>query len=167
MGNVEKDYILADFCSLIAITRKTVGDWCHVQGAPCKKEAGTNGKIWINVPEMWNWRIAKERELASKKPTSLGDAKVRKEAAQAEKAELEVAIMKEEYLPRAAVEKLAFERGQYVKEALSAFPDRLTGVLMGQDDEEAIRSVLQKEITRVLKGLSKQYVNISEDKHDD
>jgi hypothetical protein len=158
--SIQRLYNLQDFCSLIGVTRKTVGDWVKTHHAPHQR-VGT--EIIINVPDMWAWRIDREKQARKPQSADVNGARARKESAHAEKAELEVEIMKENYLPRNVVERVAFERGQHIKEALNAIPDRLTSVLIGQVDEAVIRKILQDETDRILADLSSKVSNVPDD----
>jgi len=67
----------------------------------------------------------------------------------------EVAYKKEigELVPKAEVEKEAFEAARMVRDGFLSLPDRVAAVLVGKD-KDAIRTVLHKEIVQILENLA-------------
>lgn len=163
---INRKYNLYDFCSLIGKTRKTVGDWIKLNGAPYTK---SDSAYIIDVAEMWEWHNERVKNTATLKYKNVDveDIKVRKETAMAEMKEYELEIMKKNYLPRDLVEKVAFEKGKAVKDALSSVPDRLCGLLVGHKDEREVYKILSEEITSVLETLSLQEIMLDEEEDPD
>lgn len=158
-ASLPTDYNLQEICFLLNKSRKIVGTWIKDHRAP---HTIMGREIRINLAELFDWRVERERAIAKPQESDVNQAKSRKEIANAEKAELELDIMKENYLPRAIVERVAFERGKHVKDALGAMPDRIVSMLVGETDENRIRKVIEDEIANILEGMSETYIDIDE-----
>jgi hypothetical protein len=158
-------YSLYDFCSLVGKTRKTVGDWIKLNNAPCKF---VDGQYHIDVAEMWEWHTKHYREKVEEKykNVDVDDVKLRKERAIADTKEFELEIMKQNYLKRDLVEKMAFQKGKAVKDSLMAVPDRLCGMLVGCTDERSVHKILSEEIFSILSSLSIQEISLEEEQDD-
>ncbi len=86
--------------------------------------------------------------------TTLTEAKTRREIALAEKAELEVARLRGELVPRAEAESAYLEVIAALKANLEAVPQRVAPVLVGNKDIRAIRDIVRREIETAMRRLS-------------
>jgi phage terminase Nu1 subunit (DNA packaging protein) len=85
---------------------------------------------------------------------SFNDAKTRKEIAQAEMAEIELATMRKNLLDAAEVRLFANDLGATFRAALESLPDRLAHELVPLTDADEIRAVLVDTFEQLLGDLS-------------
>ena len=85
---------------------------------------------------------------------SYSEAKTRKEIAQAEMAEIELATLRKNLLDAAEVRLFAADLGTTFRAALEALPDRLAHELVPVDDADEIRAVLVDAFEQLLDDLS-------------
>lgn len=82
-------------------------------------------------------------------PGTLAAAKRRRELAQAEKVEFELAVKRGEFLPKAEVEAGRLRRIEIVKAGLKGLAGRLAGRLVGLDERQ-IYKVIMDEVDELL-----------------
>lgn len=77
----------------------------------------------------------------------------RKDKADAEKKELEVAKLKGQLLDKATVVKTVFEFARNARENLRGLPKRWAGTFATETDQRVIQDIMEREIESALQGL--------------
>lgn len=95
--------------------------------------------------------------------TTLTEARTRREIALAKKAELEVARIRGELVPRAEAEAAYMEVIAALKANLEAIPQRVAPALVGLKDMRAIQGIVRREIETAMRGLSDDPPEIQDD----
>ena len=86
--------------------------------------------------------------------TTFAEAQRRKELANAQLKELDVRKRSGELIEVSTVEKMMFEKGRQVRDALLSLSDRLAGILAPVTDQAKVHEILTKEIHQALEGLT-------------
>jgi len=145
---------MAELCGWLDVRPAAVRDWVQL-GCPYI-QAGTRGRSYIfDLADVVNWRL----ERAGKKgrggrPANMTEAKNRKEAAAAEKAELEVARLRGEVVPVADVVKIVDDEYSRVRARVLAMPAKLAPTLIGVESIPAAQKLIQAGCYDCLRELS-------------
>lgn len=128
-----------------------IDKWCEL-GAPYEVgDKKRNNRF--DCGELFQWRIAYERETLDGDKVTLSEAKRRKELALAQKAELDVAVQRGQLVK---IEDLMLEFSDAltkVRASLISMPARLAGDLSHRSDTE-VSKLLESDITTTLEHLS-------------
>ena len=148
MESIVSCKILAD---LLGVSGRTVRDLAD-KGVLVKMAHGKYDVV-ASVPAYIKYKIDLAIESFSKGDIDYAEARRRKELAQAQLAELDLAEKEGELIEVATVESEAFTAGKKVKDGLSNIPDRISPLLAAEADKNAIYRMLTTEINQVLEFL--------------
>lgn len=130
----------------------TLKKWI-AKGCPHQK---TGRAFVFDLGQVLDWRIAYEGKLLAETKTEELDRNqqaARKDAAQAEKLEMENAFRKGEFLLTEEVRAMNAEVAGVIRSNMLAIPSRLAGELSGVDEPREIQVVLDDAIRRALSSL--------------
>ena len=139
---------LTEVCKLFRVTRVTIFQW-RKEDLPCRIE---NGSPRFSVADCIEWRIARvrEEERAKVQGPDAEVFKARKLAAEAERAEVELAVRKGELVPMAVHEVRVTELAGAVAAVCKGQLGRYTMEVVGAGTPVAARAVLEKVGDAVL-----------------
>lgn len=148
METIVGSKILAD---LLGVSGRTVRDLAD-KGVLVKSAHGKYD-IVASIPAYIKYKIDLAIESFAKGDIDYAEARRRKELAQAQLAELDLAEKEGELIQVAIVESEAFTAGKKVKDGLSNIPDRISPLLAAESDKNVIYRMLTAEINQVLEFL--------------
>jgi len=112
---------------------------------------GTKGsQVFYDLKHVIAYRLDKEKE----KKTNLTEERIRLIKAQAEKAEFELKVLKQSFVPVEEVKNDAFNLGRYLRDALSAVNVRIVSGLSSAKDKKKFEKLMRKEHDDILKKLT-------------
>jgi phage terminase Nu1 subunit (DNA packaging protein) len=144
------------------VSNKTLSDILGVSGRTVRDLADkgvlvklAHGKYEVmpSIHAYIKYKINLAIESFSKGDIDYAEARRRKELAQAQLAELDLAEKEGELIQVATVENEAFTAGKKVKDGLSNIPDRISPLLAAESDKNKIYRMLTSEINQVLEFL--------------
>ena len=133
---------MAEICGK---TERTITNWVK-DGCP----RGSNGKF--SAPEVINWLLLRESDMASDGNDS--PALERYREARAKLVEMELKERGDELLDASQVEKEAFDLARQVRDSILGIPNRIADQIVVLDDRVEIIKVLTDELTNALEKLS-------------
>lgn len=144
----------AQAAEILGVSLPTLDKFVRTPGFPTQGIGG-KGVAWeLDAGAIVKWLVSRERAkiLNSEKapPTDLEEAKLRKLAAEAELAELEIAKKRGEVAPVAEIERLAAKAFATVRAGMRNIPNRAVSRIIGETDERTLKSVLLEEIDQAL-----------------
>ena len=98
--------------------------------------------------------IDKVRGDASSELSNIDAETLRLTKARADKADLEVRVLKREHVPYKDVQNASFEKARMVRDQFMNIPSRLSPILAAERDAKKVNEMLDKEIRQVLESLS-------------
>lgn len=144
------------------VSNKTLSDILGVSGRTVRDLADkgvlvklAHGKYEVlpSIHAYIKYKINLAIESFSKGDIDYAEARRRKELAQAQLAELDLAEKEGELIQVSTVENEAFTAGKKVKDGLSNIPDRIAPLLAAESDKNKIYRMLTSEINQVLEFL--------------
>jgi len=144
------------------VNNKTLSDILGVSGRTVRDLADkgvlvklAHGKYEVlpSIHAYIKYKINLAIESFSKGDIDYAEARRRKELAQAQLAELDLAEKEGELIQVSTVENEAFTAGKKVKDGLSNIPDRISPLLAAESDKNKIYQMLTSEINQVLEFL--------------
>lgn len=161
--NVGQDVNKAELCSIMGVTPPTVDGWVR-NGCPIKKKGSRGVAATFNTADVMTWLRDKAREEAS--GTTLadeGELKRRKLAAEAEKAELELAKAKGEVAPVREFERATASLMAIIRQNVMQVPGRIVMQLIGCTDETEFKTKLRSELVLALESAAEEDLDQEED----
>lgn len=146
-----------ELARIVGVTRVTIGTWIS-EGCPIA-ERGSVGKKGhkFDTREVIEWRIKRERENANTnfgEQMSKDEASRRKTQAQAELAEVEVALKKGKVVELDEIEKKLSDEMAHLRAKMRKIPERVVMQVLGETDERKIKNTILNEIDEALEHLS-------------
>jgi len=163
--NVGQDVNKAELCSIMGVTPPTVDGWVR-NGCPIKKKGSRGVAATFNTADVMTWLRDKAREEAS--GTTLadeGELKRRKLAAEAEKAELELAKAKGEVAPVREFERATASLMAIIRQNVMQVPGRIVMQLIGCTDETEFKTKLRSELVLALESAAEEDLDQEEDEY--
>jgi phage terminase Nu1 subunit (DNA packaging protein) len=148
MESIVSNKVLAD---LLGVSGRTVRDLAD-KGVLVKLAHGKY-EVLPSIHAYIKYKINLAIESFSKGDIDYAEARRRKELAQAQLAELDLAEKEGELIQVSTVENEAFTAGKKVKDGLSNIPDRISPLLAAESDKNKIYRMLTSEINQVLEFL--------------
>lgn len=147
-----------DLAEFFGVTDKTVSSWVS-QGAPYvrKGEKGGRAGSWLfDTEDVIAWREEKLRERASgsSEATDLNEAKRRRAAAEAERAEIELRQLRGDLVEIKSVAKTVGDEYAALRAKLLGIPSKLGPQLLGVEDAAEATNLIEREIFAALEELS-------------
>lgn len=161
--NVGQDVNKAELCSIMGVTPPTVDGWVR-NGCPIKKKGSRGVAATFNTADVMTWLRDKAREEAS--GTTLadeGELKRRKLAAEAEKAELELAKAKGEVAPVREFERATASLMAIIRQNVMQVPGRIVMQLIGCTDETEFKTKLRAELVLALESAAEEDLSLEDD----
>lgn len=156
----------AETCSIFGITSTTFHDWMK-SGAPYV-ERGSKSKPWkVNTKAVSDWLRQREIELKIGESGSSEELRLRKLAAETQKAEMEMLKAKGELVPLRQLERALANTFAELKTNMRNIPRRTATSIVGETDEIRIKEVLLAEIDQALEVLSQFTLDEPEADDDD
>lgn len=85
---------------------------------------------------------------------TLAEEKTRLTKAKADREELNLAVRSKELIEVSTVEKVVFEKGRQIRDALQSIPDRIAGIVSAEGDQIKNHATLSREIHQALEALT-------------
>jgi phage terminase Nu1 subunit (DNA packaging protein) len=148
METIVSNKILSD---ILGVSGRTVRDLAD-KGVLVKMAHGKY-EVMPSIHAYIKYKINLAIESFSKGDIDYAEARRRKELAQAQLAELDLAEKEGELIQVSTVENEAFTAGKKVKDGLSNIPDRISPLLAAESDKNVIYRMLTTEINQVLEFL--------------
>jgi phage terminase Nu1 subunit (DNA packaging protein) len=148
METIVSNKILSD---ILGVSGRTVRDLAD-KGVLVKMAHGKY-EVLPSIHAYIKYKINLAIESFSKGDIDYAEARRRKELAQAQLAELDLAEKEGELIQVSTVENEAFTAGKKVKDGLSNIPDRISPLLAAESDKNKIYRMLTSEINQVLEFL--------------
>lgn len=125
------------------------------QGMPHEKK--TSRKIVIPMPDgrVWYHKYLVDKGKRQAAPTSIDEARRRKEAAQAELAELELAEARRELMKVEDGERVIAEAFARVRARLLNLPPRIAGIVVGAESIQDAQARVDPLVREVMEELHK------------
>ena len=146
-----------ELSTIIGVHRKTLGEWeragCPIHHKAKPGEKGGHKYIVKHVIE-WMQQRAVLQATGSSDLLTADEAKRRKLTAEAGLQEIELAKKQGIVIDLNDVEKKLSHSFAMLRSNMLKIPDRTSMQLVGETDEEVIKTVLKQEITEALEGLS-------------
>lgn len=161
--NVGQDVNKAELCSIMGVTPPTVDGWVR-NGCPIKKKGSRGVAATFNTADVMTWLRDKAREEAS--GTTLadeGELKRRKLAAEAEKAELELAKAKGEVAPVREFERATASLMAVIRQNVMQVPGRIVMQLIGCTDETEFKTKMRAELVLALESAAEDDLSLDDD----
>lgn len=92
--------------------------------------------------------------LRSHTKGTLAEEKTRLTKAKADREELNLAVRSKELIEVSTVEKVVFEKGRQIRDALQSIPDRIAGIVSAEGDQIKNHATLSREIHQALEALT-------------
>lgn len=145
----------------VALT--TVDSWVRA-GCPYIQRGG-RGRDWkFNTADVGQWRCDRARdEVLGKTQASEEELKLRKLAAEAEKAELELAKAKGEVAPVREFERATSALMAVIRQNVMQVPGRAVMQLIGCNDETEFKSKLRAELVLALESAAEEELALDDD----
>lgn len=115
-------------------------------------EGKRNGQVYYDLKKVIAYKL--ETMKRDTKQTSLTEARIRIARSRAEKSELEVSIMKKEFVPLTAVTLIWSEQMTNIKTKLLALPTSISRELLSYKTQIKIQSKLSDHINLCLEELA-------------
>jgi phage terminase Nu1 subunit (DNA packaging protein) len=148
METIVSNKILSD---ILGVSGRTVRDLAD-KGVLVKMAHGKY-EVLPSIHAYIKYKINLAIESFSKGDIDYAEARRRKELAQAQLAELDLAEKEGELIQVSTVENEAFTAGKKVKDGLSNISDRISPLLAAESDKNKIYRMLTSEINQVLEFL--------------
>lgn len=149
----KREYIgVAEAAYRLGMTDQAVRMWGAKPGAPVIYERGRQQYVWPDFARWYREQLGRDRR--AERPRDLEEAKVRKLAAEAERAELELAKARGEVLPIAAVVALVRAAYDVVRARLVALPARLAPEVLGLERVRDAVPVIERAVDEILRSLA-------------
>jgi phage terminase Nu1 subunit (DNA packaging protein) len=148
METIVSNKVLSD---ILGVSGRTVRDLAD-KGVLVKLAHGKY-EVLPSIHAYIKYKINLAIESFSKGDIDYAEARRRKELAQAQLAELDLAEKEGELIQVSTVENEAFTAGKKVKDGLSNIPDRISPLLAAESDKNKIYRMLTSEINQVLEFL--------------
>lgn len=164
--NIGQDVNKAELCSIMGVTPPTVDGWVR-NGCPIKQKGSRGVAATFNTAEVMKWLRDKAREEAS--GTSLADEselKRRKLAAEAEKAELDLAKAKGDVAPIREFERATASLMAAIRANVMNVPGRAVLQLLGETNEMEFKTKLRAELVLALETAAEEDLELSEEDED-
>ncbi len=139
-----------DLCEIFDISPKTLSRWGR-SGCPKLKKDQWDLQT---IVEWWAENIYEARIEREEKDESLKEARQRYWRAKAEKEEINVSLIKGEFIPKKKLADLWGARVIEVRQGLLNLSDRLSPVLIGKSQPE-IKEIVHKEAVQLLEMYSR------------
>ena len=146
----ERDVSMTEAAEILAMTVQGVGQWA--QRAPAELVRLKRGRRYLVWPGFMVWyrqRLRVDRD----KPTSFEDAKTRKMAADAELAELELALTRGDQVPVESYRQSLEQLTSHLRAQLLAAPGRYSARIVGTTTLPAAQRALDAVMRDVLNEL--------------
>ena len=101
-----------------------------------------------------------------REPDPYQEARARREKAQADLAEMELAVRQNGLVDRGAADRERFATGRQTRDRLMALPMALAHLLAAESDPQRVRQILSAEIRRVLEDLAREMDEVTDDDAD-
>ena len=153
-GRREGELSAVEAAAVLRITPQSLSAWTNRPDAPCRK-VGT--RVWVQDPQFFRWREAELVRQAKSEvtgPLSFEEGRARKVAAEAELAEIELAIQRRQLLTVADWESALTTLLDGVRARLLALPGRLAPLVAGVDSVPAAVAVIEPVVAEVLSDLA-------------
>jgi hypothetical protein len=123
----------------------------------CEKgRRGREYELKTAIGEFVTYKL--ETEIVTPELAELQRQRARKLAADTERAEFNLLVLKAKYLNSEAVARVIAEQTTTIKNSLLHLPDRLYNAIAGQTDPDAIRELLQSGVEFALSALRNIFV---------
>lgn len=165
--NVGQDVNKSELCSLMGVTPPTVDGWLR-NGCPIKQRGSRGVQAIFNTADVMKWLRDKAREEGS--GTTLADEselKRRKLAAEAERAELELAKAKNEVAPIREFERATAALMAAIRANVMNVPERAVLQLLGCTDELEFKGKLRAELALALETAADTDLDVGDDDEQD
>lgn len=167
------------------VSTETVRNWMKDRGMPFYKGEDRNDRVWISITEMSQWVRDMKREIKHggdrRSPAAIArrtggeaaaqhlttieaqhaEAKLRKDLAAAQKAEIELARLEEKLLDAEDVKRGQLERIAHARAVLMGIPASVAPDLVDLQAPE-IEAMLRDQIHLALMALSKEDIDDDE-----
>lgn len=163
MIEVHSKQALADS---MGVQRVTIDQWIR-EGMPVISKGGP-GKGWkFDLTAVIRW-YGDRREAAVNKqaPTDERELKLRKLAANAEMAELELAVAKKDVAPISEIEMIWTRKMAIIRANVMNVPQRVVVQLLGETDESEFKKKLKAELTLALVTATETDVDLDDEGED-
>lgn len=151
----------------LGVTLPTVDGWVRA-GCPVVQKGG-RGVEWVfDVPDVAAWRIDRAvREATGDKVQDKDALELRKLAAQAERAELELTEARGLVAPVREFERAMSRAFAEVRANVLNVPQRVVTQLLGETDETKFKSTLRAELVLALQAAAEVDVSLDGDEDED
>ena len=149
-----------ELAEIEGVSLNTITTWIR-QGCPYIQK-GRQGKPWqFNTMDVGEWRIQKAREDATgDQPMDEQELKLRKLAAETNKAELELAEARQQVAPIEEFERARALENATVRANVMNVPSRVVTQLIGETDEGRFKDVLRSELVQALESAADSEVDL-------
>ncbi len=162
MKTIDAQHITAaEAARRLGLTAQAIGLWAAKPGAPCTKE---NTRVVVRWPDFARWRedvlianatsALRERLAKASDQQPGGDPIVRKQLADATKAEIEVALLERSVVPVDDAEAVIVDLLTRLRHGLLSFPRTAAPKILGAKSMQDLEYRLDAEIRRLMEVLS-------------
>ena len=144
----------SDLAAAHGVSLPTVDTWVRA-GCPCEREGGKGSAYSFNSKEVIDWRLAQARE-GKRKDGNLGtldEAKLRREVANAELTEIDLAEKRGEVVPVEHVAKQVGKLLANVRARMLAIPTKVAPLTQTAGSIEEARAAIEDHIRDGLSEL--------------
>ena len=155
-----------ELAEIEGVSLNTVTTWIR-QGCPYLQK-GRQGKPWkFNTMDVGEWRIQKAREDATgDQPMDEQELKLRKLAAETNKAELDLAEARQRVAPIEEFERARSMENATIRANVMNVPSRVVSQLIGETDEGRFKELLRTELIQALETAAEADIDLEADDDD-
>lgn len=137
----------------LGLTAQGLQGWLKKPGAPVRADGN---KLLVQWPQFARWREQQmvESALTAAQPADFEEARARKVAAEAQLAELDLAVRRGDLVTLAEFEKTIAQAFDRVRSRMVALPGRLAPLVVGTETLPAAVSAIEPVIAEILHELA-------------
>ena len=153
----------SELCVIMGVSPPTVDGWTR-NGCPITQRGSRGVAATFNTADVMKWLRDKARdEGRGTAQASEEELKLRKLAAEAEKAELELAKAKGEVAPVREFERATSALMAVIRQNVMQVPGRAVLQLIGCNDETEFKSKLRAELVLALESAAEEELALDDD----